>query len=206
MNTTNLEMNKLDPEEGDDIPFILCTPTKNEALQAQEDTTADLASSNHMPFFLKPRRSCQCAGCHHQKEGVEPIADMLCDFTLKNNNMGKDSADKSMDLDSSGWSSPVPTLQSFDVIVTPPVVNLPKPKRRRLASQEEQREGASQEEQQEEGSSSFKFKSTGLLFPILGRRADHHLQQQQHQQVPAMIHCPIPRHYRQYTRKTRKNM
>jgi hypothetical protein len=184
MNTTNLEMNKLDPEEGDDIPFILCTPTKNEALQAQEDTTADLASSNHMPFFLKPRRSCQCAGCHHQKEGVEPIADMLCDFPLNNNIiMGKD---ESMDLNSSGWSSPVPTLQTFDVIVTPPVVKLPK--RRRHASQEEQREGVSQEE----GSSSFK--STGPLFPILGRRADHHLQQQQ--QIPAIIHCPIPRHHR----------
>jgi hypothetical protein len=184
MNNTNLEKNKLDPEDGDDIPFILCTQTKNETPQGQEDTTANekdvVASSNRMTFFLKPRRSCQCSDCHHQKD-VEPIADMLCDFTL-HNITGKDSADESMDLDCSSWSSPVPTLQSFDMIVTPPVVNLPK--RRRLASQEEQ---------QEEGASSFKFKSAGPLFPILGRRADHHLH---HQQIPAMIHCPLHRRRR----------
>jgi len=111
MNTTNLEKNKLDPEGGDDIPFIiLCSPTKNEAHQAQEDNTAaeekdDEDLPHLMSFFLKPRRSCH-TGSHHQKD-VEPIADMLCEFSLNNNIMGKELADESMDLDCSSWSSPL---------------------------------------------------------------------------------------------------
>ena len=63
MNTANLETNKPDlnwEEDCNDIPFILCTPTKNEddaaAAQAQDTTADEKDTPNPMTFFLKPRR------------------------------------------------------------------------------------------------------------------------------------------------------
>lgn len=191
MNTANLETNKPDlnwEEDCNDIPFILCTPTKNEddaaAAQAQDTTADEKDTPNPMTFFLKPRRSCHCTSCHHQKDDQDSFADMHGDFPLRND-MGIDSAgEECMDLDCSSWSSPVPTMQSLEIIVTPPAIKLPKRRRR-----------ASHQEQQEVAASALQ--TAGLLFPILGRQGDCHVQRQQQQQLPDVIFCrPIPRRHR----------
>lgn len=190
MNAANPQKKKPDlnwEEDCDDIPFILCTPTKNEddaaAAQAQGTTADEKDTPNPMTFFLKPRRSCHCTSCHHQKDDQDSFADMHGDFPLRND-MGIDSAgEECMDLDCSSWSSPVPTMQSLEIIVTPPAIKLPKRRRR-----------ASHQEQQEVAASALQ--TAGLLFPILGRQGDCHVQQQQ-QELPDVIFCrPIPRRHR----------
>jgi hypothetical protein len=194
----NPEKNKLDLylKDDDEIPFILCTPVKNE----NQDTTtyADETGSpkEHKTFFLNPRRSsCQCAGCRGKKVvGPVAIAEMLSEeSSLSGMGKGSASANESLDcnnntLHSSPRSSPVPILQSpfaFDVVVTPRVINLLKKQR---ASQEEEQH---QEEDDDEKSASF---TAGPLFPILGRQDNHHLQQQQLRHP--VIRRPIPRYRR----------
>jgi hypothetical protein len=200
--TTNTEKNKLVLKalnDGDDIPFILCTPMKNEnddAAQAQDTTTDEAGSPKRKTFFLKPRRSCQCADCrHNNKKDVGPnaIADMLSESSLSGRSKG--SANESMDMDcntlhSSPRKSPVPIFQSFfNEIVTPRVINLLKIRPRLRASQEEQ---------QQEDDDRYALMMAGPLFPILGRRHHHLLQQQerQQQQQCPVIQRPIPRHHR----------
>jgi hypothetical protein len=79
----NPEKNKLilkALKDGDDIPFILCTPMKNEnddAAQAQDTTTDEAGFPKRKSFSLKPRRSSyrQCAGCRHKKDvGPDAVA------------------------------------------------------------------------------------------------------------------------------------
>jgi hypothetical protein len=191
MNTTNLEKNKKPvPKDGDgdDIPFVLCTPTKIGAIEDQGITNGEddvEPPSKLMSFYLMPRPSCHYTGCHPSSDDAGPTADEM----LGENNMITDSAeDESLDRNSlhlSPRGSPVPPSHSFDVIVPPPVViNLLK--RRRRASQEEQQEG-------DDGMSSLM--TNGPLFPILGRRDDH-LRQQQQQQRPVIILRPIARRFR----------
>jgi hypothetical protein len=108
--------------------------------------------------------------------------------------IGKGSANESIDCNtwhSSPRSSPVPILQSsFDVTVTPRVINLLKIRPRLRASQEEQH-------QEDDDDGKYASLTAGPLFPILGRRNNHHhLQQQQQQQKRPVIQRPIPRHRR----------
>jgi hypothetical protein len=196
----NPEKNKLELDlklkDGDDIPFILCTPMKNENDDAAQDTTTtdEAAGSPKLKTFpLNPcRSSCHCASCCDKKVvGPTANAEILSESSLIG--IGKDSANESLDcntLHSSPRSSPAPILQSrFDVMVTPRVINLLKIRPRRSASQEE--------EQHQEGDDDDKKSASltaGPLFPILGRRYNHHLQQQ-HLQHP-VIRRPIPHHRR----------
>jgi hypothetical protein len=188
-------------KDGDDIPFILCTPIllneNDDAAQAQDNTTdADEADSpkEHKTFFLNPRRSsCQCASCRDKKVvGPTANAEMLSkESSLSGMGKGAASTNESLDcntLHSSPRSSPVPILQSpFDVMVTPRVINLLKIQR---ASQKE-------EHHQEEDDDDDEKTVSLPLFPILGRQDNHHLQpQQQQQQQHPVIRRPIPRYRR----------
>eukprot|EP00984_Skeletonema_dohrnii_P016936 scaffold7615_cov86-Skeletonema_dohrnii-CCMP3373.AAC.6 len=173
---TSLDKNKLNigtDTGSDDIPFILCTPTKNEdddTAQSQDATTGDKESSELITFSLKPRRRLN--------EDVEQIAisDMLSESFL--NDIQKDSANKTMESTTllSPRSSPLPTFRSIDVMITPP----PAPRPQMLCplkprdSQEVHRRGRHDD--------TSPSKLTGPPFPILGRRDDHrHLWQQQQQ-------------------------
>jgi len=159
----------------DDIPFILLTPTEKTTEDAEGDTTADDDDVEEPPlqmsFFLKPRRSC------HKYSQPSSDAEMhLCESS---------SADKSIMDDLCSYSSPrkspVPTLESFDVMLTPPRINLLK-RRRQGFSQEQQ----AQPEEDDNRSSS---KANGPLFPVLNLSAD------KKKQRPNLCR-PIPRHRR----------
>jgi hypothetical protein len=198
--STNLEKNKLDlkVKDRDDIPFILCAPMKNEnddAAQAQDTTTDEAGSPSQMKDFI-PQASSFIVSVrwllYNNKKDVGPIAvaEMLSESSL--GGMGKGSANESIDCNtwhSSPRSSPVPIFQSsFDVTVTPRVINLLKIRPRLRASQEEQQ----QEEDDDDRNASL---MAGPLFPIVGRRDNRHLLQQQQEQHP-VIQRPIPRHRR----------
>jgi len=191
----NPEKNKLDLylKDDDEIPFILCTPVKNE----NQDTTtyADETGSpkEHKTFFLNPRRSsCQCASCRDKKVvGPTANAEMLSkESSLSGMGKGAASTNESLDcntLHSSPRSSPVPILQSpFDVMVTPRVIYLLKIQR---ASQKEEHH---QEEEDDDDEKTVSLP----LFPILGRQDNHHLQPQQQQQQHPVMRRPIPRYRR----------
>jgi len=83
-------------------------------------------------------------------------------------------------------SSPVPTLQSFDVMVTPPVINLLK--RRRRPSQDEL-----QEEKDKGDDSDSSPSKMCPLFPSLGRQSQQ--PPHQHQQLP-VLRRPVARRLR----------
>mmetsp|Transcript_22957 Transcript_22957/g.35224 ORF Transcript_22957/g.35224 Transcript_22957/m.35224 type:complete len:192 (-) Transcript_22957:297-872(-) len=191
MNTTKLEETKIESKDDNDFPFVLCTPTKlddNDEVDAQDSMFDEDESPRLMNFFLKPRPSCKCpTGCHHEQN------DMCTDSAL--NDMAEDSAKEHIlerNLPSQHQqftprsSSPVPTLQTFDVMVTPPVINLLK--RRRRPSQDELQE----EKDQGDDSDSSPSKMCPL-FPSLGRQP--HQQQPQHQQLP-VLRRPLARRLR----------
>ena len=186
MNTTKLEESKIDSKDDDDFPFVLSTPTKNgiDEVDAQDSMLHEDESPRLMNFFLKPRRSCKCpTRCHHEQN------DMSTDSAL--NDMAKDSdSGKEHILERNPpsqqqftpSSSPVPTLQSFDVMVTPPVINLLK--RRRRPSQDEHQE-------EKDGGDDNSPSKMCPLFPSLGRQ-----QQQQPQQQLPVLHRPVARRLR----------
>ena len=150
---------KVGPKDGD-IPFILCTPTKNDndEVDALTPFDFDAEESPRLNFFLKPRRSCKCPlGCHHEQNN------MSTDPTW--NDGDRDLSGEELERNSSSSSSPVPTLtlQSFDVTVTPPVINLLK--RRRRPSRGENQEG-----NDDDDNSSSK---TLPQFPSLGYQHQH---------------------------------
>jgi len=190
MNTTKLEESKIDSKDDDDFPFVLSTPTKNgiDEVDAQDSMLHEDESPRLMNFFLKPRRSCKCpTRCHHEQN------DMSTDSAL--NDMAKDSDSAKEHIlehnppsqqQFTPSSSPVPTLQTFDVMVTPPVINLLK--RRRRPSQDELQE----EKDQGDDSDSSPSKMCPL-FPSLGRQP--HQQQPQHQQLP-VLRRPLARRLR----------
>ena len=166
---TNLDKNKLNIDTGtgsDDIPFILCTPTKNEDDDTAQSQAGDKVSSELITFSLKPRRSCHSLW---HNEDVEPVAisDKLSESF--SNDIQKDSANKTLESTSllSRRSSPLPTFRSIDVMITPP----PAPRPRMLYllkprdSQEVHRRG-----RHDDTSPSV---LTGPPFPILARRDDH---------------------------------
>ena len=101
MSNNNLDETKIDPKDGD-IPFILCTPTKND-----NDEVAlilfDAEESPRLNFFLKPRRSCKCplgCECHEQNNmNIEP--------TWTWNDGDRDLSGEQLERNTS--SSPVPT-------------------------------------------------------------------------------------------------
>lgn len=184
MNTSSTH--QLATDEGD-IPFILLTPTEKTTEDAEGDTTADdddddvEESPLQMSFFLKPRRSCHkySHSCGSPEMDAKPSSDAemhLCESS---------SADKSIMDDLCSYSSPrkspVPTLESFDVMLTPPRINLLK-RRRQGFSQEQQ----AQPEEDDNRSSS---KANGPLFPVLNLSAD------KKKQRPNLCR-PIPRHRR----------
>eukprot|EP00985_Skeletonema_marinoi_P001038 scaffold430_cov73-Skeletonema_marinoi.AAC.2 len=192
---TYLDKSTLDIDNGDSIPFILCTPTKidNDGTapsQSQNTTTDDEESSELITFSLKPRRSCHSLW---HKEDVEPvaIADIMHSEPFSND-IRQDFANESMECNSlhlSPRSSPLPTFRSIDVMITPP----PAPQPRMLYllkprdTQEVHRRGRHDD--------TSPSKLTGPPFPILERRDDHrHLWQQQQQQRPKLCR-PIPRYH-----------
>lgn len=174
--TNSLRDNQLDldPKDGN-IPFILCTPTKNNVAPrtSSEDNTdiEDTVESSPEPFasfYLQPRRSCQCCDCHSEKDAnAKPVAGKSIDFSLET---------------PSPRGSPEPTTEfSDDIMVTPPRINLLK--RRQTSSQELHHHDDAPE------------------FPFLRRQNnDHRLQdhQQQQQQLrqATYIRFPIPRRIR----------
>ena len=189
-NTNSLdEKEKVDPNPKDgDIPFILCTPTKNgddevdvDALilipfdfDAEESPTPRL----NFNFILKPRRSCKCKcrcplGCHHEHQNnMNTDTDSTWTWNGGADSSSRDLTDKELKRNIS--SSPMPTLQSFafDVTVTPPVINLLKRCPSRSPSQERNQEG------NDDGYIISSSKMLMLpLFPSLGHQ---HQQQQQH--------------------------
>jgi hypothetical protein len=182
MNTSSTH--QLATDEGD-IPFILLTPTKKATEDADGDTTADdnddiEESPLQISFFLKPRRSCHkySHSCGSSPEmNAKPSSDAEemhgCESSSTNKTV--------MDDLYSPRKSPVPTLfTSFDVMLTPPRINLLK--RRRQGSQEQQ----AQPVEDDTGSSS---KANGPLFPVLNLSAD------KQNQRPNLCR-PIPRHRR----------
>ena len=190
MNTTKLEESKIDSKDDNDFPFVLCTPTKLDDIDevdAQDSMFDEDESPRLMNFFLKPRRSCKCpTGCHHEQN------DMRTDSAL--NDMAEDSANEhilernppSQQQQFTPSSSPVPTLQSFDVMVTPPVINLLK--RRRRPSQDEL-----QEEKDKGDDSDSSPSKMCPLFPSLGRQSQQ--PPHQHQQLP-VLRRPVARRLR----------
>ncbi len=190
INTRLDNQDKHNIDIGDDIPFILCSPTKNEngvTQLSQHTTSAKNGSPEPVTFSLQPRRSCHSFSLW-QREEVEPTAiadtDMLSQPLL---NM-EDSANEFMgckSLLSSPRSSPLPTFQSIDVMVTPPA---PRPRMAYLLK----RRDCQVEHHHHQGSHDDYLsppKLTGLSFPILGRRDDHqHLWLHQRPK----IHRPIP--------------
>ena len=162
------------PSDGD-IPFILCTPTKDGSDEAVAfDFTCDEETSKPMNLFLKPKRSYECLNdCHYQKDGG---IDMLTKSSLD-----EDSANELRECNTShlsSMSSPVPNF----VMTTPPVIRLVK--RPRRAPQDEQ--------QQEDSAAEISHRMRPLFFPILTRRGDNSQQLQlQQQQFP--LRRPIAR-------------
>ncbi len=185
---TRLEnQDKHDIDIGDDIPFILCTPTKmieNDVTQLPQDTTSARGSPGPVTFSLQPRRSCHSYGIWQQKEEVEPtgIVDTLSQPILDM----EDSADE-CNMQLSPRSSPLPTFRSADMMVTPPPA--PRPRAVYLLKRRDSRAEHHQGSHDDFLSPS---KLTGLPFP-LERRDDHHLWRQQ--QRPK-IHRPIPLYHR----------
>ena len=191
MNTYR-DKNKRDIDNGDSIPFILCTPTKidNDGTapsQSQDTTTDDEESSELITFSLKPRRSCH--SLWHKEDDVEPvaIADIMHSEPFSNE-ICQDFANESVECNSlHSRSSPLPTFRSIDVMITPP----PAPQPRMLYllkprdSQEVHRRG------RHDTSPSV---LTGPPFPILERRDDHRHLWQQQQQRPKLCR-PIPRYH-----------
>ncbi len=167
----SLDETKVESEDGD-IPFILCTPTKNDDDEVDVLASFDPEASprQHSPnFFLKPRRSCKCPlGCRHEQ------SNMSTEPTGK----GEYGDLSGEHLERNSSSSTVPTLQSFDLMVTPPVINLLK-RRRPSHSQEGNQEG----NDDGDGNASSKLLP---LFPSLG------LGPSRHQQPPA-LRRPIAR-------------
>ena len=181
---------QLATNEGD-IPFILLTPTKKATEDAEGDTTADdddddvEESPLQISFFLKPRRSCHKYKYSHScgsspEMDAKPSSDAEEMHGCESTSVDKTVMDHLCSY-SSPRKSPVPTLNtSFDVMLTPPRINLLK--RRRHGSQEQQ----AQAEEDDTGSSS---KANGPLFPVLNLK--HHEQKQQ----PNLCR-PIPRRRR----------
>lgn len=197
-NATMMSMNmktRLDNQDkhnidiiGDDIPFILSTPTRmieNDVTKLSQDTTsAKRGSPGPVTFSLQPRRSCHSYGLWQQKEEVEPttIADALSQPILNMEDSANESTGcKSLQL--SPRSSPLPTFQSIDVMVTPP----PAPRPRAICLLK-RRDCRTEHHKGSHDDFLSPSKLTGLPFPILERRDDHHLWQQQHPKT----HRPIP--------------
>ena len=185
MNTSSTH--QLAINEGD-IPFILLTPTKKATEDAEGDATAasndDVAESPlQISFFLKPRRSCHK---YSHKCGSSPEMDAKPSSSDAGEMHGceSSSANKTvMDDLYSPRKSPLPThllFTSFDVMLTPPRINLLK--RRRQGSQE-------QEHQAQEDDTGSSSKTNGPLFPVLNLSAD------KKKQLPNLCR-PIPRHRR----------
>ena len=188
---TYLDKSTLDIDNGDSIPFILCTPTKidNDGTapsQSRDTTTDDEESSELITFSLKPRRSCHSLW---HNEDVEPvaIADIMHSESFLND-IRNDSANKTMECNSlhlSPRSSPLPTFRSIDVMITPP----PAPQPRMLYllkprdSQEVHRRGRHDD--------TSPSKLTGPPFPILGRRGNHRHLWQLHQRPKLCRHLSL---------------
>ncbi len=188
MNTSSTHQLATDEDE---IPFILLTPTEKTTEDTEGDTTADdddddddvEESPLQISFFLKPRRSCHkySHSCGSPEMDAKPSSD-----DEEMHGCESSSADKSIMDDLCSYSSPrkspVPTLfTSFDVMLTPPRINLLK-RRRQGFSQEQQ----AQPEEDDNRSSS---KANGPLFPVLNLSAD----KKKHR--PNLCR-PIPRHRR----------
>eukprot|EP00985_Skeletonema_marinoi_P001039 scaffold430_cov73-Skeletonema_marinoi.AAC.3 len=176
---TNLDKNKLNIDTGtgsDDIPFILCTPTKNEdddTAQSQDATTGDKESSELIPFSLKPRRSCHSLWHNEDVEQIA-ISDMLSESFLSD--ICQDSANKTMESTTllSPRSSPLPAFRSIDVMITPPPA--PRPQMLYLLKPRD-----SKKEHHRGRHDTSPSKLTGPPFPILGRRGNHRHLWQLHQ-------------------------
>lgn len=176
----SLEETMIESKDGD-IPFILCTPTKNDddKVDVLASSDAEASPRQHTPnFFLKPRRSCKCTlGCHHEQKNMSTATTL------------DDGDGDLLERNSSSSSSPVPTLQSFDVMITPPVINLLKrrrPSHSQEGKQEGKHEGTQEGNDDGDGNASSKMMP---LFPSLGRG----LQQQSQRQQPPALRRPVAR-------------
>ena len=189
---TYLDKSTLDIDNGDSIPFILCTPTKidNDGTapsQSRDTTTDDEESSELITFSLKPRRSCHSLWHNEDVEQIA-ISDMLSESFLSD--ICQDSANKTMESTTllSPRSSPLPTFRSIDAMITPPPA--PRPQMLYLLKKLKPRDSKKEHHRGSHDDTS-PSKLTGPPFPILGRRGNHRHLWQLHQRPKLCRHLSL---------------